>query len=130
VQVELASLAEEALADAELESLTLYKLLQAFKRVMDRFEDAKRHPVHTIVQYTHTVQEEQELIISKLVLKPRIDFIDVFSGCQSRIHAIVTFLALLEMINNQVVRILAGEGINNFWIEPHLMEETSPSEEE
>ena len=46
VQVELAALAEEALADAELESLTLYKLLQAFKRVMDRLEEAKRNPVH------------------------------------------------------------------------------------
>jgi len=130
VTVELASLAEEALADAELESLTLYKLLQAFKRVMERFDEAKRNPVHTIVQYTHTVQEEQDLIISKLVLKPRIDFLDVFSNCQSRIHAIVTFLALLEMINNQVVRILAGEGVNNFWIEPHLMEGSSGSEEE
>jgi segregation and condensation protein A len=128
VQVELAALAEEALADAELESLTLFKLLQAFKRVMDRFENTKGQPVHTIVQYTHTVQEEQTLIINKLVYKPRLDFMDVFSTCKSRIHAIVTFLALLEMINNQVVRILAGEGINNFWIEPMLMEK--PMEEE
>src|SRR6187399_2395645 len=109
VTVELASLAEEALADAELESLTLYKLLQAFKRVMERFEDAKRHPVHTIVQYNFTVQEEQALIITKMVSKPRLDFMDIFSDVESRIHAIVTFLALLEMINNQVVRILAGE---------------------
>lgn len=130
VQVELASLAEEALADAELESLTLYKLLQAFKRVMDRLEEAKRNPVHTIVQYNFTIQEEQNQIVSKLVYKPRLDFIDVFAACESRIHAIVTFLALLEMINNQVVRILSGEGINNFWIEPHLMQETIPSEEE
>jgi segregation and condensation protein A len=130
VQVELAALAEEALADAELESLTLYKLLQAFKRVMDRLEEAKRNPVHTIVQYTFTIQEEQNQIVNKLVQKPRLDFIDVFATCESRIHAIVTFLALLEMINNQVVRILSGEGINNFWIEPHLMEETAPSEEE
>ena len=130
VQVELAALAEEALADAELESLTLYKLLQAFKRVMDRLEEAKRNPVHTIVQYTFTIQEEQNQIVNKLVQKPRLDFIDVFATCESRIHAIVTFLALLEMINNQVVRILSGEGINNFWIEPHLMEETTPSEEE
>ena len=130
VQVELAALAEEALADAELESLTLYKLLQAFKRVMDRLEEAKRNPVHTIVQYTFTIQEEQNQIVNKLVQKPRLDFIDVFATCESRIHAIVTFLALLEMINNQVVRILSGEGINNFWIEPHLLEETTPSEEE
>jgi segregation and condensation protein A len=55
---------------------------------------------------------------------------DVFATVQSRIHAIVTFLALLEMINNQVVRILSGEGINNFWIEPHLVEETTATEEE
>ncbi|HSF87829.1 MAG TPA: segregation/condensation protein A [Saprospiraceae bacterium] len=130
VQVELAALAEEALADAELESLTLYKLLQAFKRVMDRLEEAKRNPVHTIVQYTFTIQEEQTQIVNKLVFKPRLDFIDVFAACESRIHAIVTFLALLEMINNQVVRILSGEGINNFWIEPHLLEEMTPTEEE
>ena len=130
VQVELAALAEEALADAELESLTLYKLLQAFKRVMDRLEEAKRNPVHTIVQYTFTIQEEQANIVSKLVYKPRLDFMDVFATVQSRIHAIVTFLALLEMINNQVVRILAGEGIYNFWIEPHLVEETKATEEE
>lgn len=130
VQVELQSLAEEALADAELESLTLYKLLQAFKRVMERFEEAKRNPVHTIVQYTFTIQEEQTLIINKMVMKPRLDFVDVFAECGTRIHAIITFLALLEMINNQVVRILAGEGINNFWIEPMLQSENAVSEEE
>lgn len=119
VEVELRALAEEALADAELESLTLYKLLQAFKRVMDRLEEASKHPVHTIVKYTHSIQEEQSRIVSKLVYKPRLDFMDVFAECQSRIHAIITFLALLEMVNNQVVRILAGDGINNFWLEQH-----------
>nr|MDQ3018026.1 segregation/condensation protein A [Bacteroidota bacterium] len=49
VEIELKSLAEEALADAELESLTLYKLMQAFKRVMERFENAKLNKVHTII---------------------------------------------------------------------------------
>lgn len=129
IEVELSALAEEALADAELESLTLYKLLTAFKRVMERFEDAKRNPIHTIVQYTYTVQEEQTIIINKMVMKPRLEFADIFSTSDSRIHAIITFLALLEMINNQVVRILAGEGINNFWIEPLLQPEEHGEEE-
>lgn len=128
VEVELRSLAETALADAELESLTLYKLLQAFKRVMERFEIAQRHPVHTIIKYNYSVQEQQDAIIQKLVWKPRLDFDDVFDKIENRIHAIITFLALLEMINNQIVRILAGEGVNNFWIEKHL--ETSHPEEE
>jgi segregation and condensation protein A len=55
---------------------------------------------------------------------------DIFSSSESRIHAIVTFLALLEMINNQVVRILAGEGVNNFWIEPLLLHSDEHGEEE
>jgi segregation and condensation protein A len=129
IEVELSALAEEALADAELESLTLYKLLQAFKKVMERFEDAKRHPVHTIIQYNFTVQEEQTLIINKMVMKTRLDFMDIFADVESRIHAIVTFLAVLEMINNQVIRILAGEGINNFWIEPLIHSEEKTEEE-
>jgi len=119
VVVELQSLAEEALADAELESLTLYRLMQAFKRVMERFEQAKLHPVHTIVKYSYNVQEEQTFILDQFSKKPRLDFEDIFNKSENRIHAIITFLALLEMINNQTVRILAGEGINNFWIERH-----------
>ncbi len=130
VEVELSALAEEALADAELESLTLYKLLQAFKRVMERYDEARRNPVHTIVQFTYTIQDEQNQIISKMVFKPRLDFLDIFAASESRIHAIITFLALLEMINNQVVRILAGEGLNNFWIEPMLQPESASGEEE
>jgi segregation and condensation protein A len=130
IEVELQSLAEEALADAELESLTLYKLMQAFRRVMERYEDALRNPVHTVVTYSHTVEEEQQLIIQKMVMQPRLDFEEIFKDCQSRIHAIITFLALLEMINNQLVRILAGEGINNFWIEPHLIHADATTEEE
>jgi segregation and condensation protein A len=129
IEIELNTLAEVALADAELESLTLYKLLQAFKRVMEQFEEASRHPVHTIIQYNYTVPEEQNLIISKMTVKPRLDFMDIFSNVQNRIHAIVTFLALLEMINNQVVRILAGEGVNNVWIEPMIHTEDRTEEE-
>ncbi len=130
VDIELKSLAEEALADAELENLSLYKLLQAFQRVMKRFEEAKLNPVHTIVQYGYTVQEEQSRIIEKLVYKQRLDFNDVFAESESKIHAIVTFLALLEMINNQVIRILSGEGANNFWLEPNIREDAISSEEE
>lgn len=128
VEVELQSLAEEALADAELESLTLYRLLQAFKKVMERFEYTKLNPVHTIIKYSYSVQEEQGQIIDKLSKKPRLDFEDVFSKSENRIHAIITFLALLEMINNQIVRILSGEGINNFWIE--TLPEAAHAEEE
>lgn len=130
VEVELQALAEEALQDAELESLTLFKLLQAFKRVMERYEEASRHPVHTIVRYAFTVQEEQATILERLYWKPRLAFDDVFAHCQSRIHAIITFLALLEMVNNQAVRMLAGDRINQFWLITGDPQDPTPEEEE
>lgn len=78
VQVELAALAEEALADAELESLTLYKLLQAFKRVMDRLEEAKRNPVHTIV---HTPSSRASQYCGQASTKLRLDFYGCIRYC-------------------------------------------------
>ncbi|MEZ4897245.1 MAG: hypothetical protein R2806_10435 [Saprospiraceae bacterium] len=50
----------------------------------------------------------------------------VFSQCGNRIHAIVTFLALLELINQQMVHITPREGINNFWLEPREPDPIDP----
>jgi segregation and condensation protein A len=85
--------------------------------------------VHTVVRYAYTLADEQTRITTSLTVKPRLDFMDIFSSSENRIHAIVTFLALLEMINNQVVRIIAGEGVNNFWIEKEHPENADTEEE-
>src|SRR5690606_4825119 len=61
--VEVQSIAEEALQDAELENLNFLKPLQAFQRVMERFEEAARNPAHTIVRHSDTDQEEQSTIL-------------------------------------------------------------------
>jgi segregation and condensation protein A len=46
-----------------------------------------------------------------------IAFENLFSVCENRIHAIFLFLSLLELAQQQFMRILAGEGKNNFIIE-------------
>ncbi|MCB0661940.1 MAG: segregation/condensation protein A, partial [Saprospiraceae bacterium] len=43
-------------------------------------------------------------------------FEDIFTEMENRVHAIVTFLALLELLNLQKIDITQGEGINNFWV--------------
>jgi segregation and condensation protein A len=120
---ELAKIATKALVDAELESVTLFKLLRAFERMMQRIEDANRRPpVHRVVQFSYTIEEQQHHILD---LTERVNyggerpsFHEVFAGCTDRMHAIVTFLALLELLNVQRVRVISGEGFNNFWLEP------------
>ncbi len=117
VAKELKQLAERALVDAELESVTLFKLLRAFERSMQRFEDrSKVHTVHQIVRYSYTIQEQQSYIYSRLKMSDRTDFQTLFHNLENRIHAIVTFLALLELLNMGELHITQGEGINNFWL--------------
>ena len=46
----------------------------------------------------------------------KVDFEQVFLQLENRIHAVVTFLALLELLNAQELTLVQGEGYNNFWL--------------
>ena len=119
VSKELRQIATKALVDAELESVTLFKILRAFERVMERYEDAhSRKAVHKVVRENYTIQEQQSFIFSQLSFEKTTSFDDLFSKLTSRMHAIVTFLALLELLNLQKINITQGIGINNFWLSP------------
>jgi segregation and condensation protein A len=113
---EIKNMAQSILAESELESLSLYGLLNAFKKAMDRFETEKNKPVHTVLKYNYTVESQQTWIRSKIFGGTRTSFDSIFQNLENRIHAIVTFLALLEMLNSHTIRIVAGEGANNFWV--------------
>ena len=112
---ELLNLAERALVDAELESVSLYKMLKAFSRVMEEFAERK-HIVHTIARYDYTIQDQTTYILKMITPQQPVHFDALFRPLENRIHAIVTFLALLEMINEQRIRMVGGEGANNFWL--------------
>jgi len=115
---ELKQIATKALVDIELESVTLFGLLKAFERVIQRFEDKNPGTVHEIVQFSYTIEEQQLFIITKIEQVKRASFQQVFHDCRNRIHAIITFLAILELLNIEKITITVGEGINNFWLEP------------
>ncbi|MCB0633062.1 MAG: segregation/condensation protein A, partial [Lewinella sp.] len=65
-----------------------------------------------------TIEDQQQYIFQQLDFNKRASFSNVFNACKNRIHAIVTFLALLELLNMGKITITVGEGVNNFWIEP------------
>lgn len=117
VAQELSQIAVKALVDSELESVTLFKLLKTFERLVRRFENEKPRTVHEIAQFSYTIEEEQELILSKMSKGTKADFKTIFYTYKSRIHAIVAFLALLELLNQEKVHITLGLGANNFWLE-------------
>ncbi len=113
---ELQKIANKTLVDIELESLSLFKLLSTFQRLLHDFDQRDRQMVHKITKYNYTIEEQQSYILSKLKNNKKVKFLDLFKPMENRIHAIVTFLSLLELLHIQKVSITIGQGVNNFWI--------------
>jgi segregation and condensation protein A len=116
---ELQDIATRALVDVEMESVSLFKILKAFQRVMERFETTKPRAIHEIANFQYDIDNQSPLIINLLKNNggKKLGFEKIFEKCENRIHAIVTFLAILELLNLQTIQIIQGEGYNNFWIE-------------
>ena len=117
VNNELKKLANKALIDTELESLSLFKLLKTFERVLKRMEEANKENKHTVIRYNFTVKQEQQTIISVVKQLKKASCQQIFDNCESKIQAIFRFLAMLELIQLSQVNLVIREGINNFWLE-------------
>lgn len=127
---ELRRIAELAMVDAELESISLFKLLKAFENVMEQFKD-KKVVAHTIARYEYTIKDQQSYLFNQVRIGEKASFEDVFLALESRIEAIVTFLALLELLSLQKMHLIQGEGTNNFWLTvPEEVEELPDAEHE
>jgi segregation and condensation protein A len=113
---ELKDIAVKALVDSELEDVTLFKLLRVFERLVRQYEDSKNRPVHKIYTYAYTIENQREYLFSMVKKGEKIEFVRIFGNLENRVQAIVTFLALLEILNQQEMTIIQGEGINNFWL--------------
>ncbi len=115
---EIKKLAESTDVESELQDVDLYKLLKVYERVLVKFEDEKKNPIHTIVPYPYTIADKKKEILSKLVDKERISFEEMITdGVNDRVLVIFNFLAILELLQMQLIGITLGEGYNNFWIQ-------------
>lgn len=113
---ELKTLAESTNVEAELQDVTVFKLMTIFERVLKRFEADKNKPVHQVIQYPYTVEQQKKFIVDELSRRPRIAFTEILEQFPTRIGLIFNFLAILEMLAVQVLSIQIGEGFGNFWI--------------
>ena len=102
----------------ELNSISLYKLMETYEKVMSRFIKDMSKPVHTVVQLPYTIVAEKENIQARLRQSNKLAFIDVLQECKDRYHLIFTFMAILELLAEQLISITLGLGFNNFWISP------------
>jgi segregation and condensation protein A len=122
---ELKSLAESTNVEAELQDVTVFKLMTIFEKVIKRFEAEKNKPVHQVIQYPYTVEGQKKFLAEELATKPRVAFSELLAQFPSRLGLIFNFLAILEMLALQQLSLQVGEGYNNFWVSKYSKETES-----
>jgi segregation and condensation protein A len=114
---ELSDIGETMSEGTEIQSVTLFKLFQQYEKVMKRMNDRLAKPQHVVVKYNYTMEGQREHIIECTKKEGKIAFENIFKSCETRIHAIFNFLALLELTQQKYLTLLVGEGRNNFILE-------------
>ncbi|MFZ4769798.1 MAG: segregation and condensation protein A [Ferruginibacter sp.] len=117
LQKELSLIGEEAGEGTEIQTVTLFKLMKAFEKVIQRIQEKNNRPVHTVVQYDYTMEGIRDYMLTISQKEKTLSFEKIFEPCDNRIHAIFIFLNMLELVQQKFMSIIIGEGRNNFIIE-------------
>lgn len=100
----------------ELNSFDLYKLMKVYDRLMNTYLNKSNEVKHTVVQYPYTIEQQKKAISSLLTINKKLDFSLIQRHSENKVHFVYNFLAILEMLQQQVLELQIGLGYNNFWV--------------
>ena len=109
------------LADAEhtegFTSFDLYKLLKTYHKVMGSYQIRATEVKHTVEKYPYNIDEQKRKIAELLAINKKMDFKAMLNISKDRVQFVYNFLAMLEMLQQELAKIQVGLGFNNFWLQ-------------
>lgn len=100
----------------ELTTFDLYKLMLVYERIMARYTSRSNEVRHTVVKYPYTIEQQKKVIASLVAINDKLDFNAVVKHSENKVQFVYNFLAILEMLQQQLLELQSGLGFNNFWI--------------
>jgi segregation and condensation protein A len=113
---ELQQIANANHFEYELQDLSLYRIMRVFDKVMTRFEEEQNRPKHTVIQYPYSIEEQRDVIMNMVKEHNQIAFSQIIAEFPDKIGMIFNFLAILDMLQLNLIGIEVGEGFNDFII--------------
>lgn len=113
---DLKKAADTAPIGEELGSFDLYKLMMVYEKVMRQYENRTAEARHTVVRYPYTIEQQKEVIASLIAINRRLDFQHIVKNSENKVQFVYNFLAILEMLQQEILDIQIGLGYNNFWL--------------
>jgi segregation and condensation protein A len=96
-----------------LQDVTMYHLIRAFQFAMTHIPPKSVHEVRDI---PYTIEEQALFVINFFENRRTYNFFEILSSMKEKIQIIVTFIALLELIRAQRVRVEVYSDFNDFQI--------------
>lgn len=105
-------------SEEELVGIDLYSIMRTFQNVWMRHEASLKTPKHVIRRYPYSAEQLREVIYEKLQTTEKMDFVSFIMEQPEKVYAVFGFLAALELTQQDVIKVVVGEGFNNFWMVP------------
>jgi segregation and condensation protein A len=105
-------LSDEDEGELYLFDLSLFDLLDAFRNILDKAPSE----MVSITKETLTVKNRMSMIMEIIEEHEAVRFEDLFKEGITRVHLIVTFLALLELIRLGLARAYQEREFGNIWV--------------
>lgn len=96
------------------EELSLFDLISALGKVLERFPEES---VHEVTLERVSVRDKMNALLDHLHRAGKVVFQSLFEGAASRMEVVVTFLAMLELVKIRAVRVLQEERVGPILIE-------------
>ncbi|WP_461490871.1 segregation and condensation protein A [Pontibacter sp. HJ8] len=116
IDEELQQIAKANHFEYELQDLSLYKLMRVFDKVMHRFEEEQNRPKHTVYTYPYTIEGQRDYILRAIEERQQVAFSEIMSAFPEKLGLIFNFLAILDMLQLNLIGVEVGEGFNDFMI--------------
>lgn len=96
-----------------LEDVTMYQLIKAFQRAM---MNIPKKTVHEVRAIPWSIEEQGAWLMRRFDGRPKYNFLEILREMTERIQVIVTFIAMLELIRAQRIRVEIFAQFNDFEI--------------
>ncbi len=95
------------------EDLNLFALIAAFKQVI---EHIPKEVIHEIQDNEISTQEQAEYILNVVRPNIQVSFVDLISQFRDRIKMVVTFIALLDLVRQELIIVKQAVPFGEIWI--------------
>lgn len=106
--------------EIDLGNLSIYDLLSAFKKILERAADPQAEFRHVVEVDNVKIDDRIEHILSLLSESDEVAFEELFSGDNRKIVLVVTFMAILELVKMQEIRFRQEENFGAIFVVKRL----------